>query len=478
LHGFASDVYLTEDGGVQLPQEITLRGVLSIVQAQRVAKIVLMRNRMQGSGTFRMGLAAWAMQETDVMQFNWAQMSWANKYLEVARVDFVAEPASGDSGAVALTTSVTVLETAPDVYEWSPAEELTPYDVAANPGFILANPLPPTNLNLQDDASTALVLANGASIPRLLITWTPPDDVYVNIGGHIQVQYQDSTGMLLSGAWIDAGLFDGASTACNIDGIDAVTTLNARVRAIRGNGATSDWELYSNYNWAHPPAGPFTGTLVVVGTTPNAPVSTTGMAGLPEMTSMSIDLSGGALLMALNMQFASRGSGGAVTNIGTSFGTATGSGPPTVNISITGDGSGASASLSFAPGIPAGAGTIWTPTLTLVGGSNYTVATATVNIVAGSSNWTSGNSTYACTVSAITPVANVPVSVQVLLDGAAILGPITLSTDATGSARLSPSQLLSPNPPAGTHVFAVQASTTSATPIYSTSRTFSLVNMS
>jgi hypothetical protein len=477
LHGFATDVFLTEDGGVQLPQEITLRGVLSIVQAQRVAKIVLMRNRMQGSGTFRMGLAAWAMQETDVMQFTFSQMSWANKYLEVVRVDFVAEPAAGDSGAVALTTSITVGETAPDVYEWSPAEELTPYDVAANPGFILANPLPPTNLALEDDSSTALVLANGASIPRLLISWTPPDDVYVNIGGHIQVQYQDAQGQLLSGAWIDAGMFDGASQYCYIDGINSVTFLNARVRAIRGNGATSDWELYSNYDWQHPPAGPFTGTLVISGTTPNPRVSTTGMAGLPELASISIDLSGGALLMALNMQFASRGTGGAVTNIGTSFGPAQGSGPPTVNISITGDGSGAAASVSFQADIGGGAGTIWDPTLTLVGGSNYTVATASVNIVAGSSNYTSGNSTYPCTVSAITPVANVPVSVQVLMDGAAILGPATVSTDATGSAVLSPSQLISPVPTAGTHVFAVQASTTSATPIYSTSRTFSLVNM-
>lgn len=477
LHGFSTDVFLTEDGGVQLPQEITLRGVLSIVQAQRVAKIILMRNRQQGSGTFHMGLGAWAMQETDVMQFTFNQMSWAAKYFEIARVDFIAEPAGGEGGAVSLTAGVSVVETAPEVYEWSPGEELTPYDIAANPGAIDANPLPPTDVNLEDDTSTALVLANGSSIPRLLISWVPPDDVYVNIGGHIQVQYQDALGMLLAGAWIDAGLFGGDSTYCYIDGINSVTTLNARVRAIRGNGAMSDWAYYSNYDWAHPPAGPLTGTLVVVGTTPNPRVSTTGMAGLPEMTSISVDLNGNGVFMALNMQFASRGTGGAVTSIGTSFSNATGSGPPTVTISITGDGSGASASVSFAPGIPAGSHTIWTPTLTIVGGSNYSVATASVVIVAGSSDYTSGTSTYPCTVTAITPVANVPVSVQVLMDSGVILGPITISTDATGSALMSPSQLLSPDPAAGTHVFAVQASTTSSTPIYSTSRTFSLVSV-
>jgi hypothetical protein len=63
------------------------------------------------------------------------------------------------------------------------------------------------------------------------------------------------------------------------------------------------------------------------------------------------------------------------------------------------------------------------------------------------------------------------------MDGAAILGPATVSTDATGIARLSPSELMTPAPAAGNHVFAVQASTTSSTPVVSTSRTFSLMNM-
>jgi hypothetical protein len=478
LHGFASDIYLTEDGGVQLPAELDLRGVLSIVQAQRVAKILLMRNRMQGSGTFRMGLEAWAMQETDVMQFTFNQMSWANKYLEVTRLDFVAEPAAGGNGAVALTTSVSVIETAPDVYEWSPAEELTPYDIAANPGAISANPLPPSNLTLEDDTATALMLANGLSLPRLLIQWIPPDDVYVNLGGHIQVQYQDASGVLLGGIWIDAGMYDGASTSCYLTGLESITSLNVRVRALRGNGAASDWVEVSNFNWGHPPYGPLTGTWIFVGTTPNAPISTTGMANLPELGNLSVTFTGLPVMMALTMQFAARGTGGAVTNIGTSFGTAKGSGPPTVNISITGNGSGASASVSFAPGIPAGANTIWTPTLSLVGGSNYTVATATVNIVAGSSDWTSGTSTYACTVSAGTPSSGVPVSVQVLMDGAVILGPSTVLTDGSGASQLSPMQLLAPPPSAATHIFSVQASTTSATPIVSTSRTLSLINLS
>jgi hypothetical protein len=310
-----------------------------------------------------------------------------------------------------------------------------------------------------------------------LIQWTPPDDVYVNIGGYIQVQYADATGALLSGAWIDAGTFAGDSTACYLTGLESLTLLNVRVRAVRGNLAASDWTELDNFNWGQPPYGPQSGTWTWTGTTPNAPVSTTGMASLPELGSMSADLTGKPVMMTLAMQFAARGTGGAVTDIGTSFGTAIGSGPPTVDIVISGDGSGATASVSFTPGIPSGSSTVWTPTLTLSGGANYTVATSSVTITAGSSSYTSGTHTYTCTVSAGTPSADVPVSVQVLMDGAVILGPSTVATDAGGAARLSPTELLSPAPSAATHVFAVQASTTSATAIVSTSRTFSLVNL-
>jgi len=53
----------------QLPKEICYQTVLSITQAQRCAKIALLRNRQQGSGTFEMALCAYKMQPCDVMLF-------------------------------------------------------------------------------------------------------------------------------------------------------------------------------------------------------------------------------------------------------------------------------------------------------------------------------------------------------------------------------------------------------------------------
>ena len=168
-----------------------------------------------------------------------------------------------------------------------------------------------------------------------------------------------------------------------------------------------------------------------------------------------------------------------MTDIGVTFGNAVGTGHPTVNVVITGDGSGASATVTWYVSNPSGpSGPTWSATINLTGGRSYSVATASVTSSAGSSTWTPVNGAFACTVSSITPSANVPVSVQVLMDGLVILGPSTVSTDATGIAALSPAELIAPAPAAGSHTFSVQASTTSSLGVVSTSRTFSLMNLS
>ena len=58
LHGYASDEYLTEDGGRQLVKELTLQAVLSVTQASasRQDNPAPANRRQQGSGTLTMGL--------------------------------------------------------------------------------------------------------------------------------------------------------------------------------------------------------------------------------------------------------------------------------------------------------------------------------------------------------------------------------------------------------------------------------------
>lgn len=482
-HGYGTDVYLAADGGTQLPKELSLRGVISIVQAQRLAKIDLLRNRHQGSGVFRMNLAAWQMQPIDVIEFSMPLMSWANKYLEIDKVQLIAEPmkdGAGEEGPMMLSLAVSVQETDPSIYEWAESEELTPYDVPAAPGNISSVVPPPTGLTLTDNATTSVMQSDGTVMPRLLVSWTPPADTYVNNGGSIQVQWQDYTAVWLSGAWVDAGTFSGNATNCLIDNVSAVTAVNVQVRSIRSNGATSVWVGVNNHTLPRP-RPQLSAASQVTGTTVN-PAVASAFADLPELgsgdASMTIDVDGNACLVGVNLAFAcATGSGGGVSNVGRTFSGTTASVPPTVTISIAGDGAGASATLTFSYVSGSGAGTVWSASLAITPGSGYTHATATVVISGSAPGYSAGTTTYSCTISGLTPVSGQPIQIQVLMDGAQVLGPAVISTDVDGNAEYAATVLILPAPAAGNHVFEVQAMTTSADTIVSTARSFQLVEL-
>jgi hypothetical protein len=240
LHGYASDQYLAEDGGNQLPKDMSLQTVISVSQAQRVAKINLLRNRQQGSGTLNMSLAAWGMQPTDVMQFSFPAMGWSNRVLEVVGTNFTVDE-TGDEKVPSIRASMQVQETDASVYEWSPSEELTVYDVPATPTQSPAVPAPPTNMELVSGAGTAVQTADGVLHPRIEVTWDTPEDVRVT---QIQVQYALTSNPTV---WLDSYLVDVANTAMFIPGVVAGQEYNVRIRSLRASGVTSPWVEIDGY---------------------------------------------------------------------------------------------------------------------------------------------------------------------------------------------------------------------------------------
>lgn len=275
LHGYGAgvDVYLQQDGGIVLPMDLPQPCVLSISQAQRLAKIKLLRNRQQGSGSMMMSLPAWQMQATDVMYFNMPALNWLNKNLEVVQTKFIFKSGQGKA-APQVYVQVDVQETDPSVYEFENEEELTVYDV---PAFAIGEPyiVPPvTALTAVIDPATAMVAQDGLTTPRALVQWTPPADTGVNNGGSIQVQYvllstlsgtrtpihpgslpTFTTGgglVLNSSAWIDAGSFSGQATFCYIDIPTGYYGIGVQVQAVRASGATSVWVQDEAYTLGTP----------------------------------------------------------------------------------------------------------------------------------------------------------------------------------------------------------------------------------
>ena len=228
--------------GNVLPLEVTQSCCLSVAQAQRVAKIMLLRNRQQGSGTFPMHLAAWQMQPLDVFTMEFAPNGWSGKQLEVVSTRFFFEE---QDGAQVVKFEIQAQETDSSVYDWSTAEELSVYDVPSNPAVLPYGIDPPTSLTVASSSSTAVIAKDGTVTPRILASWTAPADIRAV---QVQVQYQLSG----AGSWTDAGTVDAATTSVYIAGVIAGDVYLVQVRSLAYNGGTSAWVASSTVTVAAP----------------------------------------------------------------------------------------------------------------------------------------------------------------------------------------------------------------------------------
>ena len=116
------------------------------------------------------------------------------------------------------------------------------------------------------------------------------------------------------------------------------------------------------------------------------------------------------------------------------------------------------------------------PHLTLTGGSGYTSApTAAVTITSGDSTYPDGTTNYTCTVNVATPVSGAVIQSRVLMDGNPVMGVYQATTDSTGNALTTATQLIVPT--AGTHSFEVQALTLSTAAVTTVTPNFTFIEM-
>jgi hypothetical protein len=260
--------------------------VTSVATAQRLAKIHLLRIRNQGTTTLPLRLAALQACAQDVIEFSFPPFSWTNKYLEIANFRTnVKGDFSDQKTAPVISCEADVCETDPSVYDWYTYEE---QGVEATPSPVIDDGMqvsPPTGLAIEDDATTGSVNQTGTTTPRMLVTWTEPQDTNVVYNGSIQIQYMFSTtgtteptgwtGPALthntdgtwSTGWIDGGSVSGSSTMVYISGITVTEfqLISVQIRSVRSNGATSNWvtpapQTLSSTQPNFPIGGPVGGT--------------------------------------------------------------------------------------------------------------------------------------------------------------------------------------------------------------------------
>ncbi len=219
-HGYAADQYLAQDGGQRLTKELALSWVLSITQAQRLAKIALLRNRYQGAGNFTFNVSALQLQPCDTFFCNFPRRGWAGKVLEVNK--FTTSLGSGESGAPQLSCSLGVNETGPDIYAWKcTTEEQTVYGVPALPTPGPLTPVAPTDLTVSVSGNV------------LQLNWTAPAAAQAIA---VNVQYQAAT----DSGFSDYGNVSADTTSVSIQ-VAVAPHYNVQIRTQYVNGAYSAW---------------------------------------------------------------------------------------------------------------------------------------------------------------------------------------------------------------------------------------------
>lgn len=208
--------YLAEDSDERVWRDIDLTAfVTSGTQAQRLAKIELLRTRQGLTCSARFKLTAWQAMTGRTIALSNTKFGWSAKAFDVQSSRFVI----GDDAT--LNVELALRETASAVYDWSTSEEQA---VAAAPNTNLPNPFtvaPPTDLAFDEAAYQLKGEGN--------LSWTAAADAYV-------IDYQPEYKAAADAGWTVLSPVNGTSK--RITGLPP-DTYNFRVKARNALGVSS-----------------------------------------------------------------------------------------------------------------------------------------------------------------------------------------------------------------------------------------------
>lgn len=224
--------YVTDDGGLELPVEMTYDMVTSGVFAQRLAKIHLERARQAMTVKLTCNLKAYDLNPSDVVAVTLTRYGWSAKLFEVV------------SRALDLNTWTVELmlrETASAVWDWALGAETA---IDLTPNTDLPNPftLPAAIAGLSAASGTAqlMKLPDGTIMTRALVTWTASTEVFVLQGGRIEIRWKRDD----AADWTVEPSVPGDSTSAVFGPLDDLRVTIVQVRAVNSRDRFGPWTSF------------------------------------------------------------------------------------------------------------------------------------------------------------------------------------------------------------------------------------------
>jgi hypothetical protein len=240
-----NSTYVTEDGGDELTYDAEFPFTQSPAGAQRLAKILLERNRRQIRCKLRCKMTAFDIQVGDTIYLSYDRFGWSSKTFEVVEWSFAL--VSDDGGAIRPEVGLELAETDSSVWSWSTEEtavERASQTSLPNP-FLLRKP---TGLTWLSGDDYIYIRADGTATPYARINWTASSDSFVVNGGRVELQAKMTTapaGQLTSSVpinqWVEIARLDGGASTFNWFGSQDNATYSIRTRFVNQAGTKSPW---------------------------------------------------------------------------------------------------------------------------------------------------------------------------------------------------------------------------------------------
>lgn len=251
-------MYLAQDGGYELPMQISLEGVQDAVRAQRLARVELERTRAGGVMSARWSSAAY-----DAVPGGTVAISIPRYFGSLVKVFEVTERRLD---LATLEIDLALRETAAGVWEWhggmATQVDLTPNTSLPNPLAVVA----PLVLSPAVSGNTTMLrLADGTIIARVLLAWAQHANAFVLRGGRIEVAWRRVT----DAEWIPAPALPGDATETLVGPVDDLAAILLRARAVNAAGRASEWSTVAHIAQGKS-AAPTAPTALAVSETPAA----------------------------------------------------------------------------------------------------------------------------------------------------------------------------------------------------------------
>ncbi|WP_422331181.1 hypothetical protein, partial [Rhodococcus sp. (in: high G+C Gram-positive bacteria)] len=269
-----SDYYVQLDGE-RVWKDIDLTTtVTSPSQAQRLAKIELLRMRQGLSLEAVFKLTAYQAMTGKTVAITHEQFGWTAKVFEVAASKFVLD----EAGAVGI--ELVLRETSADVFDWSTDEERA-VDSAPNSDF--PDPfsdLEVTGVTASSGTADLFRQGDGTIVPRIRLRWTAPANPFLD---HYEIQFTRLSESPT--VWVNTPNPTKLLTEAFVESVSDGASYDLRIRAVASLGNAGDW----TYVYAHSVVGKTEVPSNVTGATAVQQAGTVVM-GCDEVADSDLDL--------------------------------------------------------------------------------------------------------------------------------------------------------------------------------------------